>query len=177
MNSEVPVHDEALEQLLAKQAITERLHDYARAMDRMDDELGYSVFHAGAVADYGTMYQGTGHGFIAFVHAAHAQLLAHTHQLGSMSIAVDGERAVSETYVTATLRGRAPDGSLFDIRSCGRYLDRWERRAGRWAISARQYVHEIDDCHPVHRAQFAIAGRRDRSDPSYALFESLGNRA
>lgn len=171
------MHDDALEQLLAKQAITERLHDYARAMDRMDDELGYSVFHADAVADYGTMYQGSGHGFIAFVHAAHAQLLAHTHQLGSLSIAVDGERAVSETYVTATLRGRAPDGSLFDIRSCGRYLDRWQRRAGHWAISARQYVHEIDARTPVRHADHETTGRRDRSDPSYALFASLGNRA
>lgn len=168
------MHDERLEQLLAKQEITERLHDYVRAMDRMDDALGCSVFHADAPADYGAMYRGTGHGFVAFVHGAHEQLLAHTHQLGSASIAVDGERAVSETYVTVTLRGRAPDGALFDIRSCGRYLDRWEKRGGRWAVSARHYVHELDERMPVHQADYETTGRRDRSDPSYALFADIG---
>ena len=132
------MHDARLEQLLAKQEIAERLHDYVRAMDRMDDALGCSVFHPDAPADYGAMYRGTGHGFVEFVHGSHEQLLAHTHQLGSMSIAVAGERAVSETYVTVTLRGRAPDGSLFDIRSCGRYLDRWEQRDGRWRVAAGQ---------------------------------------
>lgn len=167
----------ALEQLHAKQEITERLHDYVRAMDRMDDELGYSVFHADAVADYGTMYQGTGHGFVDFVHVAHQAMLVHTHQLGGVTIRVDGERAVSESYVTATLRGRAPDGALFEIRSCGRYLDRWEKRAGRWAISARQYVHELDDRYPVHQPGFDTTGRRDRADPSYALFAQIADRA
>ena len=33
-------------------------------MDRINDALGRSVFHADAVADYGAMFPGTGHGFI-----------------------------------------------------------------------------------------------------------------
>jgi hypothetical protein len=161
------------EVLLAKDAIRERLHDYVRAMDRMDDELGRSVFHADASADYGAIYQGTGHGFIDFVHAAHATMLAHTHQLGSIGIAVDGARAASEAYVTVTLRLRAPGGQLLESRSCGRYLDRWEKRDGRWAISARRYVHEFDDLAPVTQAQYASEGRRERDDPSYSLFAGL----
>lgn len=162
--------DAMLAVLLAKDAIRERLHDYVRAMDRMDDELGRSVFHPDAPADYGTIYRGTGHGFIDFVHAAHATMLAHTHQLGSIAIAVEGERAASEAYVTVTLRMRSPDGQLLDSRSCGRYLDRWARRDGRWAISERRYVHEFDNLAPVAQAQFGTAGLRDRSDPVYALF-------
>ena len=35
----------ALAELLDKQAITEALHRYCRAMDRMDNDLGRSVFH------------------------------------------------------------------------------------------------------------------------------------
>lgn len=166
-----------LEVLLAKQEIGERLHDYVRAMDRMDDELGFSVFHPDAPADYGAIYRGTGHGFVAFVHGAHERLLAHTHQLGSVSIVVCGERAVSEAYVTVQARRRADDGSLLELRSTGRYLDRWERRDGRWAISARQYVQELDDCWPTCRPGLETTGRRDRSDPSYALFASLGDPA
>ena len=162
-----------LDDLLAKDAIRERLHDYVRGMDRMDDDLARSVFHADAPADYDAMYRGTGHGFVDFVHAAHERALVHTHQLGSISISVEGERAVSEAYVTVTLRFSTPDGGLLDARACGRYLDRWERRAGRWAISARRYLHELDDLAPVTQAQYGTEGKRDRSDPSYAAFSGL----
>lgn len=165
--------DRRLEDLIAKDEIRSRLHDYVRAMDRIDDELGRSVFHPDAPADYGAIFRGTGHGFIDFVHVAHEGMLTHTHHLGSIGIAVDGERAVSEAYVAVTLRMRGPDGVLRDSRSWGRYLDQWEKRDGRWAISARRYVHEFDDLAPVTCGQFDTEGRRDRSDPSYALFAGL----
>ena len=163
----------ALEDLLAKEEIRERLHDYVRAMDRIDDELGRSVFHPDASADYGDIYRGSGHGFIAWVHAAHAAMIVHAHHLGSIAIKVDRERAVSETYVSVTLRMADPTGGWLDSRASGRYLDRWEKRAGRWAIAARHYVHEFDDLAPVTNWQFASAGRRDREDPSYVLFAGL----
>ena len=163
-----------LEDLLAKDAIRERLHDYVRAMDRMDDDLARSVFHADAPADYGAIYQGTGHGFVDFVHTAHERALVHTHQLGSIGIAVDGDHAVSETYVTVTLRFSSPEGRLLDSRACGRYVDRWERRDGRWAISQRRYLHEMDDLAPVTQAQYGAEGKRDGSDPSHAAFAGSG---
>ena len=40
--------DTVITELLAKQAITEALYKYCRAMDRMDNELGKSVFHVDA---------------------------------------------------------------------------------------------------------------------------------
>ena len=49
-----------LETLVAKDEITEALAAYCRAVDRLDMELGRSVFHDDAIADYGVMYQGTG---------------------------------------------------------------------------------------------------------------------
>lgn len=163
------MNDTDLAILLAKQAITEALHDYCRAMDRIDDELGRSVFHADAGADYGAMYQGSGHGFIDFVHERHAAMLVQTHEVGNISIDVRGDSAGSEAYVTATLRFKADDGELHDIVGKGRYIDRWERRDGRWAISHRQYLHEMDDLRPVSGSRFATQGLRDRSDPSYAV--------
>ena len=164
------MHEDALARLIAKDEIRERLHDYVRAMDCIDDDLGRSVFHADAPADYGDIYRGTGHGFIDFVHGAHVSMLAHQHQLGSIGIVVAGDRAVSEAYVTVTLRMKAPDGALQDSRSHGRYLDQWEKRDGRWAISARRYVHLFDDLYPVTLQQFPTEGSRSPDDPSYALF-------
>lgn len=157
----------AFADLLAKQEITEAIYKYCRAMDRMDSELGRSVFHPDAIADYGEVFQGTGHGFVDFVYEIHAGLLVHQHQIGNILIHVEGDRAFSESYVTVTVRSKALGGSLVETRSCGRYVDRWAKRADRWAISHRTYVHEIDETAPVHNSRYSSRGRRDKSDPSY----------
>jgi hypothetical protein len=159
----------ALTELLAKQAITEALYKYCRAMDRMDNELGKSVFHADAVADYGTMFKGTGHGFIEFVYEAHAGMLLHQHQLGNILITVEGDRAYSESYVTVTFRRTDEASGLIGMYSWGRYIDRWEKRDGRWAISHRHYLHLTDESRPVDDSQFPSTGMRDRTDPSYIV--------
>jgi hypothetical protein len=163
------VDEAALTELLAKQAITEALYKYCRAMDRMDNDLGKSVFHADAPADYGGMYQGTGHGFIEFVYGAHAGMLLHQHQLGNILITVKGDRAASESYVTVSFRRKDETGAVVGMRSCGRYLDQWEKRGGRWAISKRLYLHLFDETYPVAESQFPSTGTRDRSDPSYGI--------
>jgi len=115
------------------------------------------------------MYQGTGHGFIEFVHGAHAGMLLHQHQLGNILIAIEGERAASESYVMVTFRTRDAAGQLVGMVGCGRYIDRWEKRAGRWAISHRHYLHLLDEARPVAEGQFPSTGTRDRTDQSYAL--------
>jgi hypothetical protein len=95
---------------------------------------------------------------------------AHQHHLGSIGIVVQGEHAASEAYVTVTLRIRSADGTLHESRSHGRYLDQWEKRDGRWAISARRYLHVFDNFAPVTLQQFPTEGNRSPEDPSYALF-------
>lgn len=151
--------------------IAHQLAAYARAMDRCDHALGYSVFHENAPADYGTMYQGTGSGFVDFALEAHKGLLVHNHQISNVLIELDGDRAASETYVTMMARIDAGDGVLHDMRSIGRYLDRWEKRDGGWRIAQRQYLHGFDDMWPVTRAGYPIHECRDASDPSYAVLK------
>ncbi|MBL7496701.1 nuclear transport factor 2 family protein [Frankia sp. CNm7] len=142
---------------------------YCRGVDRIDPELGRSVFHPDAVADYGDMFQGTGFEFIDFVCEAHRGFLTHTHQIGSISIAVDGDTAASECYVTARLRAENPGGGFVDILSYGRYVDRWARRDDVWRIAHRRYLHEMDETRTIEAGGFAVAGRRDRTDPSYEV--------
>jgi len=52
-----------------------------------------------------------------------------------------------------------------------RYLDRWSRRAGRWAIDHRVWVLDFDEQDRPVTARPPGGGSRDRSDPSYALFD------
>ena len=157
-----------MRELLDKQAITEQIYNYGRCMDRLDRNLGRGVFHPEAVADYGAqMFQGTGWEFVDWIMEAHLAFTTHTHEFSNIMIAVDGDTAQSETYGDVTLRRRAEDGTLHDIRNLGRYIDRWERREGTWRIIHRRYVHDFDQTGPAVGAQFETMGKRDRGDPSY----------
>ena len=167
------MNDTAIAELLAKQEITERLNDYCRAMDRIDDELGYSVFHPDAPADYGTIFSGTGHGFIDWVHQAHAAMLATNHKISNISIRVNGDSAASETYVTMHGLTKGEGEGLVQMSSIGRYLDRWEKRDGAWRISRRRYVNTLDEARPVGPLMYPTEGARDRSDPSYDLLGAV----
>jgi hypothetical protein len=157
-----------IDELPARQAITDQLAVYCRGMDRIDVDLARSVFHPDAVADYGAMFRGSGYEFVQFHAEVHPAMETHVHHLGSISITVDGDHAGSETYVLARLRSRNAEGELSDTISHGRYVDRWERRQGIWRISHRRYLHAMDDTRPVVGAVFATDGTRDRTDPSYA---------
>lgn len=166
------MNEAALAELLAQQEITKRIHDYCRAMDRIDDDLGRSVFHADAVADYGTMFQGTGYGFIDFVHESHSAMLVQNHSVSNISIRLDGDHAGSETYVTMRGRMKGEGDVVMQITSLGRYVDGWERRDGAWRIAHRQYLHVMDELNQVGITMYATDGARDRSDPSYARLGS-----
>ena len=165
--------DKAIDEMLAKQEITEVIFKYCRCMDRCDAELGKEVFHPDARVDYGEqMYQGSGYGFVESSLAAHTGMfMSHSHQHGNILIKVDGNRAYSETYGHVTLRRRDENGQLIDNRNFGRYLDIWEKRDGRWKIAERRYLNDYDDTGPATGALFESTGARDKSDPSYRLFE------
>jgi hypothetical protein len=152
-----------------KQAIADQLCNYARAMDRIDRELGYSVWHDAGTARYGEMFTGSGRDFMDWVCSTHAKMIAHAHRITNVLITLDGEHAASEAYVHATLRFEQDD-TLMQGTVFGRYLDRWSRRDGRWAIDHRDYVQDIDELRRVEAPLVgAFGGRRDAEDPSYAV--------
>jgi hypothetical protein len=59
----------------------------------------------------------------------------------------------------------------------GRYVDRWSRRDGRWAIDHRQFVPDsytrIEFDHPTVDSPYLAVARRDRDDPSYVAWREL----
>lgn len=151
-----------------RQAITDQIYNYCRAMDRIDHQLGYTVWHEGGTADYGAIFSGTGRAFVDWVCETHGGMVAHAHRIANIMIRLDGKTASSEAYVHATLRFEQ-DGVLRQASIFGRYLDRWSKRDGRWAIDARIYVQDFDDIRDVGAQIVTPWGRRDRTDPSYAV--------
>ncbi len=169
-----PSDQQLLRAVTDRQAITDQIHRYCRAMDRIDAELGYSVWHNGAEADYGAIFRGTGHAFIDWVCEVHRGMEFHTHRISNISIELDGDTAGSESYVMVTLRFAQRD-RLMQSTSHGRYVDRWSRHNGRWAIDRREYVQDFDDLTEVTTSVVERTGRRDRHDPSYAVLAAVGD--
>ena len=160
-----------IEALAARQEITDLIYRYCRSVDRLDIPLGHSIWHADAIADYGAdVYQGDGRGVIDHICAQHLHTLQHSHQVANILLELDGDRAASESYVTASLRVRR-GAKLMQMTVWSRYIDRWSRRAGRWAIDHRLTVRDFDEIREVIPLKEHHVGCRDRSDPSYGVLK------
>jgi len=142
--------------LLDKQAITEVIITYARAIDRLDEDLLRSVFHPDSQHAHGFVgpssdpslpsSPGAPGDFVAYAFEVLGTLSRTHHQLGNTLIELDGDNAYAETYFSAYHRMRAKgdplasDGAYdteMDWLVGGRYIDRLQKREGVWKISHR----------------------------------------
>lgn len=142
-----------VEDLADREAIRQCVMNYARGVDRHDRDLLMSVFHEDAVDDHG-MFAG---GRVAFVdwalHMHQEAHLSHQHCIFNHVCEVDGDVAHAETYYMFVGMNRTGDPFA---AGGGRYIDRFEKRGGRWAISTRVCV----------RDWAPLAVRPDMADPS-----------
>jgi hypothetical protein len=161
----------SLQAVADRQAITDLIYRYCRSMDRIDYELGYSIWHDDAIADYGSHYQGTGRGFIDHVCEHHRHLLYHSHQISNVLIELRGDYAGSESYVTANLRF-LQNGQLKQATVWSRYIDQWSKRNGRWGIDKRIALRDFDEIRDITPLSQINEGKRDPSDPSYAVLSA-----
>jgi len=164
--------------LFDRQAIQETLYRYCRGVDRMDRALTRACWHADGTADYQGMFTGDADALLDWMWKLHAAMQTHSHQLTNRLIEIAGDHAASETYVTVVLRSKPGRAAVRDILTRGRYVDRWSRRAGRWAIDHRIYLNDWMTFVPVPGEPTSpFTGRRDSEDASYAAFAELRSRA
>jgi hypothetical protein len=145
--------ERALDELLAKQEISDAMARYCRGIDRRDEELVRSVYHSDSFDDHGFGFGGGGWDLAALVNPKNPNgfpsewKMTH-HFLGSQLTVVDGDRASSETYFVSVQRFEH-EGIDYDMTSAGRYVDRWERRDGSFRISHRTVVYDWLRTDPV----------------------------
>lgn len=160
-----------LRQLIDRQQIHDCLMRYCRGVDRFDRELLLSVYHPDAIDDHG-VFVGDREAFAdwAFDYHRTHQIATH-HMVFNHTLDLQGDTAHSEVHWLFFGENRAkPDTLAF-----GRYVDRFERRDGRWAIAARvcvsEAVNEIATAALPADYRAALMGNgpsaRDRSDRSY----------
>ena len=167
----------ALERLLAKQEITEVLYRIARGTDRGDVELFAAGFH-----EDGTDYHGLANGPVRNILAVlgRSRLLLTQHAISNVLIDLQGDLAQVESCFTSFHQSQDEHGRLWDETLRGRYLDRFERRAGGpWKIARRVVLWDWSRVEPSRETWFDrvrqrpgaedrfIFGRRDRSDMVY----------
>ena len=129
-----------LEELLAKQEITDLVGLYMRGLDRLDKDLLRSVFHDDANTDYG-FFQGGPDDFVDMAYNALKDHLANHHMIGQVNIDVEEDVAFGEVYFQAFHR-IVTDGEERDLFISGRYVDRYEKRDGVWKIAFRSEVND-----------------------------------
>lgn len=129
---------DALRQLLDKQAITELLTGYLRAIDRGDIARLRGCYASDAYEEHGGIYAGSAQGYVDTIEAAltHPRSVA-THTLSNLLIELARDTAVAEHYVLAMTRVRF-EGVVSDSLVASRIIDDLERSVGSWRIRRRR---------------------------------------
>jgi hypothetical protein len=169
----------AIDVLVAENEIRQQIYNYSRGLDRMDKALALQVWHPDGTADYGGAVT-KGSEFVERAFKLHESYISHTHHMIDSIIRVNGDTAVSETYANTSMlqeieqqasQGvvtRAKGISVSLIR--GRYADKWSKRNGRWALDHRKYIEDFRTVQELPTQARIGAGKRDRTDPSYAVY-------
>lgn len=165
----------ALAEIAAHIEIRQVLYRYCRGVDRGDRAMLKDVYHPDATDDHGA-WQGHGRDFADYiVDSLDGAQGASQHHITNVLIELEGEQAAVESYFIAF----HPYGDEGDSERLafvgGRYLDRFERRDGRWRIARRRVVLDWSrEALPgdawAAQTHFASGARRDQ-DPSADLFD------
>lgn len=163
--------DPTIQALIDKAEIRDVLSRYCRGLDRMDKEMAYATWHEGGTAFYDGIYEGTGRGFVDWVWQAHAAMERHSHQITNVLIELHGDRATCESYVTVVLWTLPDDeGRQLELVGRGRYLDRFSKKNGRWAIEHRTHLLDLSSENLLERAAVSEGAARDATDLSFEFF-------
>jgi len=140
-----------IDEFVARREIDTALLNYTRGVDRLDAATLAAAFHPGAMLDgYGRKEHAV-EAFAPFaVDALRSAYAATQHRLTNITVEFDGDDAARvESYVVADhlVRSESDDETIHTF--AGRYLDRFERRDGRWAITRRSLRRDWTRADPV----------------------------
>jgi SnoaL-like domain len=134
--------------LIARHAIMNALAVHSRGVDRAEANLLSSAYWPDATVDYG-FFAGDAATLVAILAGAQKGSLPTLHRTSNIDIRVQGNRAVSESYVVAYAEEADVQHMVF-----GRYLDLLKCRDGAWRLSHRSYVMDGN----TNRANTAMRG-------------------
>lgn len=168
--------DIALQQVMDRIAIEDCLHRYCHAVDRCDPDLLRTVYWPDGTDDHG-FWSGNAMDFVDFCMPILKSRGQTLHAISNIMVRISGEHARVQCYYNAIERVIGKDGTPNDVTFLGRYLDRFEKRAGEWKIRDRKVIIDswriYDDSCDWERGVFGtrvVPGKRGKEDPSFELF-------
>lgn len=180
---------EAIENMIAREAIRHCLAQLARGEDRRCVALISASYWPDSVTDYG-VFKGSFAEYLAWVTPGSDAIGNTQHHLGQsyIELAGDGaevESAKVETQVISYHRINFGGDDEHDVVIGGRYLDVFEQRAGDWRIASRTMLYDwyqdwgqsIDWSAGIMGMAFSapsFSGRAngDRSEAFFAAFQT-----
>lgn len=160
-----------LDLLIAERDIYNCLVRMSRGSDRFDKDLFLTAFHPDAVVAAGPFVGGPEE-LYDWSSRFQSQTYASTlHKLLNHYCDIDGDTAHAETYYLFV----GCLGTELNLLAGGRYIDRFERRAGVWGLVMRNNFVEWTSIVPAMASPLGeVQGlhlngipSHDRSDPSY----------
>ena len=130
--------DDPVRELVARQQISDLIHEYCVRVDRYEPEAVAELFFEDSIVDYGPTLGGPEVGrapLAAKLRSGLGQFEATHHQVSNIQLRFTSpDRATGISYVRAWHKGRgkAPDFVVY-----GQYHDVFERRQGHWAFARR----------------------------------------
>tara|TARA_R110002110_G_scaffold14698_1_gene67658 strand:- start:84953 stop:85498 length:546 start_codon:yes stop_codon:yes gene_type:complete len=171
--------EQQLQGLLDKQAIYELINRYCNAADRHDNELFRQLYHEDAWDDHGSFFKGPAMEFIDKLPEIQLPMEILHHNVTTVNIKLNGDRAEGEVYILAFHKIATDDGAM-DLLIGGRYFDKYEKRDGQWKFSHRAVVADwatLNDPSQVNLNNPVIAGahigKPGPADPSYEFFSQF----
>lgn len=155
-----------------RREIEDVVHAHARGQDRCDSALMTACYHPDGVDEHGSWAVIKGPDYAAWANKVHeGGSILSLHNITTHSCEIDGDQAHAESYVLGALLNK--DGKTCRLLN-GRYIDRLERRDGKWRITLRRCTVDVvltGDSAIMQTDGFRkfgmIKGTRDRSDLSY----------
>lgn len=133
LEREVAHHRDVLE-------IQDVLVRYARALDWLDDEMLRTAFFDDAEIDYG-FFRGSFREFAPILMQVERDVGRRWHMATQVKIQIDGETAEVESYQLSLATPAVESVPPADLAHFyGYYLDRMQRRNGRWGIVRRKHL-------------------------------------
>jgi hypothetical protein len=168
--------DPVLQEIIDEFQLRRLAHAYCRAVDRGNSAQLKGFYHDDAVDAHGGFSAGTADQFVEQLNAARRYIRSMQHNITTVNFVINGDTAEGEIYTIAvhTLAGSGRD---IDLVVGGRYLDKYEKRAGTWKVLERTIVTDwarvtdpssMDLNHPITKD--TLKGTPDASDPSFHFF-------
>ena len=166
--------NEAIQQLLDKQEITELVLRYCRFVDRRNYEGLKTLYHVDGIDDHSGMFYGGGDDYVEWLKTMLPALEGTSHQVFNHLIVVDGDSAEGEVYCQAFHKDS--EGNAFVIG--GRYLDKYTKASGHWQFLYRKTVFDWQQNFKACDSGLENGANAGHSgqDPSDSYFKLL-NRA